>query len=307
MTISESTAPRSADPGAAADAGHGAPADAPSGRTLTLALAQIPVSEDAEAVLAAVAAAAQDAASAGAQLLVLPEATLTPFGTDLRAAAVAHAAQFEAHLERLGEEHGIVLIAGSFAPAEGARVVNRLLVRGRAADGAAVRAHYDKIHLFDAFGQAESETVAPGSALVTFDLPLGDGSSVRLGLATCYDIRFPEQFVALAGRGAEVLVIPTSWASGPGKAEQLRLLQRARALDTTCVLVCCDQVPAAGYEGGAARGVGGSAVVSPLGEVLAAAGEGPQLLLASVDLDTVARARASLPVLAGRGLPTVEA
>lgn len=281
--------------------------DAAHSRHLLLALAQIPISEQFAEMLLAVEFAAREAAGAGAQLLVLPEATLAPFGTDLRAAAQTHGAELEAHLERLGEEHGIVLIAGTFGIADGGRAVNRLLVRGRAGDGSVVRAHYDKIHLFDAFGVKESETIAPGAELVTLDLPLAEGGGVRLGLATCYDIRFPEQFVELAARGAEVLVVPTAWASGPGKAEQLRVLQQARALDSTCVLACCDQVPAPDYDGEDARGVGGSVVVSPLGEVLAAAGDGPQLLLASVDLDTVAAARASLPVLAGRGLPTVEA
>ena len=69
---------------------------------------------------------------------------------------------------------------------------------------------YNKIHTYDAFNYRESDTVKPGNELVTFEL---DG--VTVGVAICYDVRFPEQFKALARQGAEVIVVPTSWADGP--------------------------------------------------------------------------------------------
>ena len=89
-------------------------------------------------------------------------------------------------------------------------------------------AHYDKIHLFDAFGFTESETVAPGTELLVLTL-----GGVGVGFATCYDLRFPSLFTALAERGAQLICLPASWGAGPGKLEQWQLLLRARALDCT--------------------------------------------------------------------------
>ena len=102
---------------------------------------------------------------------------------------------------------------------DGGKVRNTLLVTGRG-----IEASYDKIHLFDAFGFAESDTVDAGTEPVTFEL---DG--VTFGLATCYDIRFPGLFTENADRGADVNIVCASWGSGPGKAEQWKLLARARA------------------------------------------------------------------------------
>ena len=102
--------------------------------------------------------------------------------------------------------------------------------------GAAWRPSYDKIHLFDAFGFAESDTVAPGDEPVTIEV---DGLTV--GLATCYDLRFPGLFQLLADRGATLVVVPASWGAGPGKREQWDLLVRARALDSTTFVAACGQ------------------------------------------------------------------
>ena len=252
-----------------------------------VALAQIEVVPDVEANLAAVRTAAARAAEAGARALVLPEATLTPFGTDLRAAAEAHHERFAALLEQLGEEHGLTIVAGSFAPAADGRVHNTLLVRG-----GGLAAGYRKIHLFDAFSARESATVAPGDELVTIDL---DGTTI--GLATCYDVRFPAQFQALARRGAEAVVLPLAWGDGPGKSDQLQVLLRARALDATVAVLACDQAPTADHTGAAPHGVGGSAVVGPLGQLRAHLGREEGLLLVDIDRAEVAAARTSLPVL----------
>ena len=83
---------------------------------------------------------------------------------------------------------------------------------------------YRKIHLFDAFTTTESDTVAPGDEVVTADV---DGWTV--GLATCFDVRFPDQFTELGRRGSDLVVLPASWGDGPGKASQWDLLTRARA------------------------------------------------------------------------------
>jgi deaminated glutathione amidase len=121
---------------------------------------------------------------------------------------------------------------------------------------------------------------------------------VGVGLSTCYDIRFPELFTTLARRGAQLITVSASWASGRGKLEQWTLLARARALDSTSYIVAAGQAdPGEPLASSAPTGVGGSLVVSPFGEVVASAGADPQLLVADLALDQVAKARETIAVL----------
>lgn len=252
-----------------------------------IAVAQVRISEDVEENLQTLRRAVSEATMRGARVLLLPEATLTPFGTDLREAAEQHHPRFEALVEQLAAQHDLVIVAGTFTPADGDRVHNTVIARGPG-----VRADYRKIHLFDAYGARESQTVAPGSELVTIEV---DGTP--LGIATCYDVRFPEQFTALARRGAQAILLPIAWAEGPAKSEQRRLLLRARALDSTCAILAADQAPDPHYRGRAPRGIGESAVISPLGQVRAELGREEGMLVVDLDLAEIAQARLELPVL----------
>ena len=133
----------------------------------------------------------------------------------------------------------------------------------------------------------------PGATVVVVSV---DG--VGVGLTTCYDLRFPELFTTLARRGADLIVVSASWAAGPGKLEQWTLLARARALDSTSYIVAAGQAdPGEPLASSAPTGVGGSLVVSPFGDVVAAAGAGPQLLVADLDLERVTKARETIAVL----------
>jgi predicted amidohydrolase len=122
---------------------------------------------------------------------------------------------------------------------------------------------------------------------------------IRVGLSICYDIRFPALYTELARRGAQVIAACASWGSGPGKLEQWTLLARARALDSMSYIAAVGQAdPGDAVTGsGAPTGVGGSLVVSPLGEVMASAGAQPQLVVADIDVDKVGEARDSIAVL----------
>jgi predicted amidohydrolase len=180
-----------------------------------------------------------------------------------------------------------------FTPSADGRVHNTLL-----ATGGGVEAAYHKIHLFDAFGFAESDTVAPGTEPVTIHI---DG--VTVGLTTCYDLRFPGLFQELGSRGATLIVAPASWGAGPGKREQWDLLVRARALDSTAFLAACDQADptAVGRDAGRApTGIGASAVAGPLGTIVAQLDEKPGLLVVDIDPAEVESARKTVPVLANR-------
>jgi deaminated glutathione amidase len=228
----------------------------------------------------------------GARVVVFPEATMCRFGVPLGPVAEPLDGPWATEVGRIADEHGVVVVAGMFTPSADGRVTNTLL-----ATGGGLHVGYDKIHLFDAFGFTESRTVAPGSQPVAIEV---DG--VTLGLATCYDVRFPELFRALADRGAQAVVLGASWGSGPGKREQWELLVRARALDSTSWVLACGQADPRADHGGAPTGIGYSTAASPLGEVRGQLAGEPGVLMVDVDVEAVEQARRTLPVLANRRL-----
>ncbi len=264
-----------------------------------VALAQIITGRDLAANLALLEESAQKAKAGGAEMTVFPEAAMRAFGNPLADIAEPVDGPWASRVRGIAEALGMVIVAGMFTPGplsgHGKRKVrNTLLVTGPG-----VETSYDKVHLFDAFGFLESDTVDAGTEPVTFD-----AGGLTFGLATCYDIRFPALFTANADRGAVANIVCASWAPGPGKVEQWQLLSRARALDsTTYVLACGQGDPAAqGIDNkrGAPTGVGHSAVVSPFGEVLDELDGAPGLLFAELDTAVVREARQKLPVLANR-------
>jgi predicted amidohydrolase len=232
------------------------------------------------------------AADAGATLVVFPEATMCRFGVPLAPIAEPVDGPWADGVRRIAADANITVIVGMFTPADDGRVANTLLAAGPGSPNQP-DTYYDKIHLYDAFGFTESRTVAPGRGPVVITV---DG--VGVGLSTCYDIRFPELFTTLARRGAQLITVSASWASGWGKLEQWTLLARARALDSTSYIVAAGQAdPGEPLASSAPTGVGGSLVVSPFGEVVASAGADPQLLVTDLALEQVAKARETIAVL----------
>jgi deaminated glutathione amidase len=275
---------------------------------MRIALAQILSGSDPAANLQLVREYSGRAADAGARLVVFPEATMCRFGVPLAPIAEPLDGPWADGVRRIASDSGITVIAGMFTPAGDGRVKNTLVAAGPGSPNDpddhydkihhSDFHHYDKIHLYDAFGFTESRTVAPGHepAVITVD-------GIRVGLTICYDIRFPELYTELARRDAQLIVVGASWGAGPGKLEQWTLLARARALDSMSYVAAVGQadpgesLSGPGSGSGAPTGVGGSLVVSPLGEVVASAGAGPQLVVADVDVDRVTRARESIAVL----------
>lgn len=261
---------------------------------MRIAVAQIASRVDPAVNLRLVTDGIRAAADAGAALVVFPEAAMCAFGVALAPVAEPLDGPWATAVRAAADERDICAVVGMFTPGSGGRVRNTLLATGRGVD-----AGYDKIHLYDAHGFRESTTVAPGREPVTVSV---DG--VVVGLTTCYDVRFPGLYQALADRGAEVIVVPSSWGAGPGKREQWDLLTRARALDATCFVAACDQAlpAAAGVPtiGTAPTGIGASVVVAPDGRVVEQLGEEPGMLVVDLDLERVAQVRAALPVLANR-------
>ncbi|MEX3514706.1 MULTISPECIES: carbon-nitrogen hydrolase family protein [unclassified Corynebacterium] len=243
------------------------------------------------------------AAAEGAQLVVLPEATMQAFATGrLDEGAQDLDGEFAQRLHALATELGVTVVAGMFSPADsyvkGDKTINRVY-NTALITGPDIHRGYAKIHTYDAFDYRESDTVRPGVDLVTFEV-----GEWTVGVAVCFDIRFPDQFRALAQRGAQLIVVPTSWADGPGKLEQWRLLSAARALDSTSYLCAAGQArPGGNDEAGnpsGPTGIGHSVIVDPQGRRLAEAGYEEEIIYADIDADEVADMRRSLPVLESR-------
>lgn len=259
---------------------------------MRIALCQTSSTTDPLANLDLVRDGVRRAVAEGARVVLFPEATMCRFGVSLKPVAEPLDGPWATAVRDIAVEHGVVVVAGMFTPTADGRVTNTLLVTG-----ADQHLGYDKIHLFDAFGFRESDTVAPGAKPVTIEV---DGTT--LGIATCYDIRFPELFRALADQGATAILLGASWGAGPGKREQWELLVRARALDCTSWVLACGQADPGEPTGTAPTGIGFSTVADPLGNVVGHLDADPDLLVVDVDTESVANARRTLPVLANRRL-----
>ena len=194
-------------------------------------------------------------------------------------------------LQALAKELGIWLHVGSLGmKLASGKVANRSYLI--AADGE-IAARYDKLHMFDvdlAGGESyrESRTFDPGATAVLADLPWG-----RLGMSICYDLRFPALYRALATAGADMIAVPAAFTKQTGEAHW-QVLLRARAIETGAyVLAACQ----GGLHENGRSTYGHSMIVSPWGEVLAEAGEDPQILLADIDLGLCTETRAKIPSL----------
>jgi predicted amidohydrolase len=163
-------------------------------------------------------------------------------------------------------------------------------------DTGAIRARYDKIHLFDVdlpTGESwrESNSYAPGDRAVVVDTPWG-----RLGLSVCYDIRFPDLYFALSDAGATMLAIPAAFTVPTGNAHW-HVLQRARAIESAAFVISAAQV---GHHADGRDTFGHSLVVDPWGNVLLDMGDQTGLAYAEIDAAKVADARGRIPVLSHR-------
>ena len=193
---------------------------------------------------------------------------------------------------RLAAELGIVVHVGSTAIARAdGKVANRAFLFGP--DGGLV-ATYDKIHMFDVDldnGESwrESATYEPGTVATVADLPFA-----RLGMAVCYDVRFPQLFRAQALAGAQVLSAPAAFTRQTGEAHW-HILQRARAIENGAFVISAAQ---GGLHEDGRETYGHSLIVDPWGRVVAEADhDEPGVVVADIDLAEAARARAKIPNL----------
>jgi len=182
----------------------------------------------------------------------------------------------------------LLLHAGSIAERADGALYNTSVLIDAAGD---VVATYRKIHRFG-FGEGEGMLMSAGDEIVTWT-----GAEAVLGLATCYDLRFPELFRLLVDDGAEVFAVASSWPQR--RLAHWRLLVQARAVDNLAYVVACN---ACGEHAGV-RQAGHTMVVDPWGEIVAEAGEEETVLTVEVDPALVGKTRATFPALRDRRLP----
>jgi predicted amidohydrolase len=245
--------------------------------------------------LEAAVALIRKAAALGASYVQTPENTAFMELENERFAALVQEERDSAALKVFRAEArslGIWLHIGSLAVrAPGGKAANRSYLI--APDGS-IAARYDKIHMFDVdlpSGETYRESLAfePGRSAVLAQLPWG-----VLGFSTCYDIRFPEQYRALALAGADFIAAPSAFTRQTGEAHW-RVLTRARAIETGCFLFAAAQ--GGRHENGRTT-FGHSLIASPWGEVLAEAGDQPCVITADIDPARVREARRRIPALA---------
>ncbi|KAB2973794.1 carbon-nitrogen family hydrolase [Streptomyces sp. SS1-1] len=253
-------------------------------------LLQIDVNEDesVESRRARVASLVRE--QAGADLVVLPELWTTgafayeEFGTE---AESLEGPTYEA-MAKAASDAGVWLHAGSIPERDpDGPLYNTSLVFSPSGDLAAA---YRKIHRFG-FDKGEAVLMGAGRDLVTVRLP-----GTTLGVATCYDLRFPELFRGLVDAGAETFVIPAGWPER--RRAHWTLLAQARAVENQAYVLACGT---AGTHAGVPQ-AGHSIVVDPWGEVLAQAGPGEEVLTVEFDPGRVAVTRDQFPALKDRVL-----
>ena len=232
-----------------------------------------------------------EAASQGADLVLLPEMCLS-MNSDYYQGLAEDSATLD-WLAAQAATHSLWLVAGAVpqpAPGDDARVRSASLVFNP--EGELVK-RYDKIHLFDVdVGDAqgsyrESDTFSAGSDIVNIETPVGN-----IGLTICFDLRFPEQYQALRDAGADIILVPAAFTHTTGEAHW-EILLKARAIETQCYVLAANQC---GWHDDKRRTWGHSMIIDPWGESLGMLHESPGVIVADVDLKELEDLRKKMPL-----------
>lgn len=242
------------------------------------------------------------AADAGAELIVLPENFAIMGITDKDQVAIREQdgeGPIQDFLATQAEKHRVWLVGGTvpLVANDPAKVRAASLLYD--SQGRRI-ARYDKVHLFDVVLEEsreqynESQTIVSGDRVVVVDTPFG-----RLGMAICYDLRFPELFRRMHDEGVQLIVLPASFTAITGRAHWEPLV-RARAIENLCYLIASAQ---GGYHVNGRETHGDSMIVDPWGAVLDRLPRGSGFVIADIDLGREAILRRSFPVLEHRKIP----
>jgi deaminated glutathione amidase len=237
-----------------------------------------------------------EAAHAGAKLVALPENFALMGDNEQDKVKVKEpegSGPIQYFLATMAKKYAVWLVGGTIPIAADADNKVRAACLVYDALGQQV-ARYDKIHLFDVSVPMtnevyrESDSIEPGNTIQVFDTPFG-----RIGLAVCYDLRFPEFFRKMSEQGAEIIIVPSAFTAETGAAHW-ELLVRARALENLCYIIAPDQ---GGFHLNGRKTFGHSMIVDPWGGVLACQKTGSGFVIADIDRERLEKVRSAFPVL----------
>lgn len=226
-----------------------------------------------------------EAVAGGATLVLFPEYSST-FNPRLDEQVLERAqilkGDFVTGVQQLARELGCTIVFG-FAEVspDTQKFANTVVAVGERGD---ILAKYQKAHLYDAFGQRESDRVVAGKLA---DPPIFDHNGIAVGIQTCYDLRFPEQTRWLMDAGATAVLIPAEWVAGPNKVRHWQTLLAARAIENTLYVAAADHPGPVG--------IGHSAILDPLGVELTSIDDGVGIRFADIDSSVVDAARQANP------------
>lgn len=255
---------------------------------MRVALAQVTASKEKAENLKVARRSIQEAGTCGASLVVFPEMFMAVPSNERKPADLAEPLNgpFVHAISEAAQEAGVSIVCGLWESSQDpSKPYNTAVVID---SGGRLVAAYRKLHLFDALNVRESATMQPGAAIP----PIWDLDGVRVGMGICYDLRFPELFRSLSGRGADLVVLPSAWYAGALKEDHWLTLLRARAIENTVYMAGANQV------GGPF--CGRSAAFDPFGVMLADAGETEGLVTFDVRAERIAGVREKLPSLTHR-------
>lgn len=240
-----------------------------------------------------VCAQIDEAVSAGADFIALPETVglIEPVNAQIPAATFSEAEDIGlAAFRGKAREHGVTILVGSQLILEDGKIFNRSFLLNTSGE---IRARYNKLHMFDielknGESYRESDAIAPGDKAVIVETALG-----KLGLSICYDLRFAALYHSLAQAGAEFITIPAAFTQTTGQAHWHTLV-RARAIETGAFIIAPNQC---GHHCDKRYSYGHSLIVDPWGEILADGGSEPGVIYADIDLDQVQKVRSHIPSL----------
>ena len=230
------------------------------------------------------------AATKGANLIVLPEIFVCPYDVDLFPnVAINDNHSFIDQFKDLSQKTKSVIVAGSVVEKENNNLYNTSYIFDQ---GKLVGKHR-KAHLFDIdipgkITFKESEVFGTSSEITVLDTSLG-----KIGVAICFDLRFPEQYKLMALKGAKIIVTPAAFNTVTGPLHW-ELVTRSRAVDSQCYLLVCSPSLNESYK---YLAYGHSAIIDPSGKVIKMLEFEPGMILESIDLDFVDQCRKEIPVL----------
>ena len=262
---------------------------------MKFAIGQMVSGDDKAANLAEITRLTEEAAADGARLVVFPEFAMYDV-PNLDSAFVEQGealdGPFVTGLAELSRRTGVAIVAGMLERIDDEPRGFNTLVLVTPDEG--LSRVYHKLHLYDAFGFLESDHIRPGDidGPVTFTI-----DDVKVGMLTCYDLRFPEVAREHADAGVDLLLYPAAWMPGARKEDHWNTLARARAIENTLYVAAVSQGPGVG--------TGGSIIVDPMGITLGEIGESSGIAVADATPARIAQVRAVNPSLANRRFTVV--